>query len=176
MNNDSIGAIKQRLEILYQFVEGLEISGGGSGGSYSKKETDTLLAAKANKNDLTSLTGRFEDLFALDDITIETNETYPSSIDKLLRLHFPISLNHCNYYFQDESGIDYIYFAVDTSGAYPKISFVRLLKEGHKVIFYDFVVDTVPRENSDNFITSGGVYSAIKSLENRIAALERGES
>lgn len=162
MSNDTIGMIKQRLEILYQFVEGLETGGGSSGNTDSKE--------------LSNLKERFEDLFALDDVAIETNEVYPAALDKLLKFHFPISLNHCNYYFQDESGIDYTYFAVDTSGAYPKISFAQLLKEGHRIVFYDYVVDTVPRENSDNFITSGGVYNSIKELEARIAALEGGEA
>lgn len=47
MNNDTIGLIKQRLEILYQMIESLEQD---NSGSYTKDETNTLLAAKADKN------------------------------------------------------------------------------------------------------------------------------
>lgn len=43
--------LKQQLEILWQEVEKLEIEGGGgSSDSYTKAQTDTLLAAKADKS------------------------------------------------------------------------------------------------------------------------------
>lgn len=47
MNNQDliISQIRQRLEILYQMVDELE-SGGGSGDSYTKAQTDALLAQK----------------------------------------------------------------------------------------------------------------------------------
>lgn len=50
MNNDTIGLIKQRLEILYQMVESLETGGGGSPtDAYTKAQTDALLAGKVDK-------------------------------------------------------------------------------------------------------------------------------
>lgn len=44
--------VKQQLEILWQIVEQLEKESGGGGTSdaYTKSETDTLLAAKADKS------------------------------------------------------------------------------------------------------------------------------
>lgn len=52
MSNETIGQIKQRLEILYQAVDQLETGGGGSPtDAYTKAETNTLLAAKANKSE-----------------------------------------------------------------------------------------------------------------------------
>ena len=44
MNNNTIGLIKQRLEILYQMVEELEISNGNpSADYYTKAETDAKI-------------------------------------------------------------------------------------------------------------------------------------
>lgn len=52
MSNETIGLIKQRLEILYQMVDQLETGGGGAPvDAYTKAETNTLLAAKANKSE-----------------------------------------------------------------------------------------------------------------------------
>lgn len=47
-----LAKIKQRLELLYQEVEKLEREGGGGGGddSYTKAQTDALLAEKADKS------------------------------------------------------------------------------------------------------------------------------
>lgn len=175
INQDTIGLIKQRLEILWQLVESLETGGGGGGTSdYSELSNkpqinNTTLdgnktAAQlglATSTSVSGLTSRFEDLFALDSITLETDDEYPSSIDSLLTLHEPLNINDVNYYFFEESGIDYSYFAVDTGGAYPKISYAQFLKDSHRVIFYDFETDTVPTVSSNNFITSGGVYTTL---------------
>ena len=50
MNKDTIGLIKQRLEILYQMVEALETGGGGSpSDAYTKAQTDALLNGKVDK-------------------------------------------------------------------------------------------------------------------------------
>lgn len=46
-NSNTIGLIKQRLEILYALVNELESS---SDSSYTKTQTDSLLAAKADKS------------------------------------------------------------------------------------------------------------------------------
>lgn len=49
-----LSKLKQRLELLYQEVEKLEAEGGGGGGgdSYTKAQTDALLAEKADKSDV----------------------------------------------------------------------------------------------------------------------------
>lgn len=50
MSNDTIGLIKQRLEILYQMVDQLETGGGGSPtDAYTKAQTNALLATKVDK-------------------------------------------------------------------------------------------------------------------------------
>lgn len=49
-NPNTIGLIKQRLEILYQMVENLEAGGGTPTDAYTKAQTDALLADKADKS------------------------------------------------------------------------------------------------------------------------------
>lgn len=50
VNQDTIGLIKQRLEILWQLVESLETGGGGSpSDAYTKAQTDALLNGKVDK-------------------------------------------------------------------------------------------------------------------------------
>lgn len=175
-----ISQIRQRLEILYQMVEELENQPGpgpGPGTSdyddLSNKPSINDVELSGNKtaaqlglatsSSVSSITSRFEDLITPDNIEVEDDGELPSSIDSRLALHQPINLNHTVYYFYDESGVDYNYFAVDTSGAYPKLSYAQIFKENKRVHFYDYATDTVPASNSDNFITSGGVYTALAS-------------
>lgn len=176
-----ISQIRQRLEILYQMVEELENQpspGPGPGTSdyddLSNKPSINNVELKGNKtaaqlglatsSSVSSITSRFEDLITPDNISIEDNGQLPSSIDSRLALHQPIMLNHVIYYCEDESGVGYTYVALDTSGAYPKFSYAQIFKDNKRVHFYDFATDTVPASDSDNFITSGGVYSAIQDL------------
>lgn len=180
INDLVISQIRQRLEILYQMVDELETGGGGGGTSdYSelsnkpKINSTTLEGNKtaaqlglATSAAVSSLTERFNDLFALDSVSLQTNDEYPSTLNPFLALHQPLNINSVNYYFFEESGIDYSYFAIDTSGAYPKISYAQFLKDSHRVVFYDFETDTVPTASSDNFITSGGVYTGLQSKAN----------
>lgn len=183
-----ISQIRQRLEILYQMVEELENQSPGPspGGTtdyndLSNKpqiEGTTLSGNKtaaqlglATSSSVSSITSRFEDLITPDNITIEDNEQVPSTIDSRLALHQPIMLNHAIYYCYDESGIDYTYVALDTSGAYPKLSYAQILKEDKRVHFYDFATDTVPTSSSDNFITSGGVYTSQAAQDTLITGL-----
>lgn len=86
INNDTIGLIKQRLEILWQLVENLETDGGGSGGSDNYNELSNkpqingiTLSGNKSASDLglataaalSSLISDFNDLFAQDSITLE---------------------------------------------------------------------------------------------------------
>ena len=178
-----ISQIRQRLEILYQMVEELERQGPGPGPSpdgttnyneLSNKpqiEGTTLSGNKtaaqlglATASSVSSIVSRFEDLITPDNITVADNGYLPSSVDSRLTLHQPIMLNHAIYYCYDESGIGYTYVALDTQGAYPKLSYAQIFKDTKRVHFYDYATDTVPASNSDNFITSGGVYNAIQGL------------
>lgn len=49
VNQDTIGLIKQRLEILWQLVESLETGGGSGDDAYTKAQTDALLNGKVDK-------------------------------------------------------------------------------------------------------------------------------
>ena len=50
-----------------------------------------------------------------------------------------------------------------TSGAFPSMSYFRVMKNSFTVEFHNTAIDTAPTENSANLITSGGVYTAIQS-------------
>lgn len=170
--------LKQQLEILWQEVERLEREtpepGPGGTSDYTEltnKPSINSIELNGNKtlaqlgiasaSALSSLVSQFDDLFAVDNVSVVSDGEYPSTLDSRLVLHQPINLNNVNYYFFEETGIDYSYFAIDTSGAYPKISLAQLLKDSHRVVFYEFATDTAPTDNSDNFITSGAVYTAL---------------
>ena len=182
MDNQSliVSQIRQRLEILWNLVDELEGGGGGGGTSdysdLSNKPQINSTTLEGNKTAaqlglatstaVSGLTERFNDLFALDNVNLQTDDEYPTTLDGLLALHEPVNINNVNYYFFEESGIDYNYFAIDTSGAYPKISYIQFLKDSHRVVFYEFETDTVPTASSGNFITSGGVKTALDSKVN----------
>lgn len=177
-----ISQIRQRLEILYQLVEKLEGQPApGPGGTTDYNDLDNkpkinniTLSGNKSASDLglataaalSSLISDFNDLFAQDSITLEQNDQFPDGSWDLLRLHKPICVNGDNYYFFNETGIDYDYFAITTSGAFPMISLLQILKENHRVLFYNTAVDTVPNDGSDNLITSNAVYDALAAKAN----------
>lgn len=172
-----ISQIRQRLEILYQLVEKLEgqpAPGPGGTTDYNDLENkpqinNITLSGNKSASDLglataaalSSLISDFNDLFAQDSITLEQNDQFPDGSWDLLGLHKPICVNGDNYYFFNETGIDYDYFAITTSGAFPMISLLQILKENHRVLFYNTAVDTVPNDGSDNLITSNAVYDGL---------------
>lgn len=175
---NKLSLIRQRLELLWQEVEKIEREnpepGPGGTSDYTEltnKPSINGVELNGNKTltqlgiasaaSLSSLISQFDDLFAVDNVSVVSDGEYPTTIDSRLTLHQPINLNNVNYYFFEESGVDYSYFAIDTSGAFPKISLAQLLKDSHRVVFYEFATDTVPTDNSDNFITSGAVYTAL---------------
>lgn len=178
--------LKQQLEILWQEVLRLEKDDPSPGGTsdyteLTNKPSINSVELNGNKtlaqlgiassSALSALISQFDDLFAVDSVSVVSDGEYPTTLDSRLALHQPINLNNVNYYFFEETGVDYSYFAIDTSGAYPKISLAQLLKENHRVVFYEFATDTVPTNNSDNFITSGGVYTALADKEDKITTL-----
>lgn len=185
---NKLSLIRQRLELLWQEVEKIEREnpepGPGGTSDYTEltnKPSINGVELNGNKTltqlgiasaaSLSSLISQFDDLFAVDNVSVVSDGEYPTTIDSRLALHQPINLNNVNYYFFEENGVDYSYFAIDTSGAYPKISLAQLLKDSHRVVFYEFATDTVPTDNSDNFITSGGVYTALSGKEDKITTI-----
>lgn len=122
--------IKQQLEILWNEVERLERESGSSSDSYTKAQTDTLLAGKADKSTTytkTEVDG--EILGAINDLDVSSTSATG---------HYIKSIEQVN----------------------GKIGAVAEL------------IDTEPTIGSTKPITSGAVYDAIKSLSDRIAALE----
>jgi hypothetical protein len=84
-------------------------------------------------------------------------------------LHKPISVNDDIYYFIEETGVDYLYASIPTSGAFPSISYLRIMKSNRKVEFYNTIIETTPTSNSDNLVTSGGVYTALENKVDKIS-------
>lgn len=161
--------IRQRLEILYQMVEELETSG-GSGDAYTKAQTDSLLALKADKSSTytktevnTALANKanttdVNEIFAIDSISISEGQSLSADLTDWLRLHKPLNLNGVEFYFSEESGVDYIYKAIEPDGALPKFSVAQILKGNLRVQFYETTIDLTPTEDSINLITSDAVY------------------
>lgn len=172
MNNyDTLGMIKQRLEILYQMVDQLETGGGGGGGGttdYNELSNKPSIAGQqlvGNKtlSELGAATpSDITDAFSPSTITLVEGGTFPSASRSLLIDHKPINVNDDQYYFLEESGVDYLYGSMPTSGAYPSLSYLRIMKSSYVVEFHNTGIDTVPTDGSDNLITSGAVYDAVQ--------------
>ena len=172
MNNyDTLGMIKQRLEILYQMVDQLETGGGGGGGGttdYNELSNKPSIAGQqlvGNKtlSELGAATpSDITDAFSPSTITLVEGGTFPSASRSLLIDHKPINVNDDQYYFLEESGVDYLYGSMPTSGAYPSLSYLRIMKSSFTVEFHNTGIDTVPTDGSDNLITSNAVYDAIQ--------------
>lgn len=172
-----LNKMKQRIEVLWQEVQKLEAEGGGSsGGDYSelsnkpsinnvqlngdKSGSDLGLASTTS---VSTLSNKVDSIFTPSSISIVEGGTFPETSRSLLTNHKPINLNGLVFYFYDEnSDVSYSYFAVDNQGDYPKISIATISKSDYSVSFADWAVDTEPTSNSDNFITSGAVYTAIQ--------------
>lgn len=55
-----------------------------------------------------------------------------------------------------------------TSGAYPSLSYLRIMKNSFIIEFHNTEIDTVPAENSDNLITSGAVNTALQGKVDKV--------
>ena len=123
---------KQELEILRHKVEHFQTSGGGSGDSYTKAQTNALLSAKADKSDTytkaqtnSAISSAIGDIFADDPIELvydeETGKIYfPTDKLDILRLHKPFMLRQMGqrrvwYCTCDDTDYGWVYFTVNTS-------------------------------------------------------------
>lgn len=120
---------KQELEILRHKVEHFQTSGGGSGDSYTKAQTNALLSAKADKSTTytktetnTAISSAISDIFADDPIKLnvdsETNAQYfPTDKLDIPRLHKPLMVtaytNLIWYCTCDDTDYEWIYFAIN---------------------------------------------------------------
>jgi hypothetical protein len=169
-----VSQIRQRLEILYQMVEELERQGPGPGPGGTTNYNDltnkpqiegTTLSGNKTAEQLglattSSVNTKITDAFAPSTITVAEGGTFPSGSRSLLSEHKPINVNDEQYYFLEESGVDYLYGSMPTSGAFPSLSYLRIMKSSFRVEFHDTAIETTPTENSNNLITSGGVYTS----------------
>ena len=165
--------LKQQLEILWQEVEKLEreTPEPGPGGTTDYNELSNrpsingnLLTGNKTSSQLGLITASdITDAFTPSTISIEEGGTFPSDARTLLTEHKPIMINSTQYWFLEESGVDYLYGSIPLSGAYPTITYFRVMKADFTVEFHETATDTVPTDNSNNFITSGGVYTAIQA-------------
>lgn len=172
INDLIISQIRQRLEILYQMVDELEREGGGGGGGGTTNYNDLtnkpsinnqILTGNKSLSDLGAATpSDITSAFAPSTITLAEGGTFPSDSRTLLTEHKPINVNDDQYYFLEETGVDYLYGSMPTSGAYPSLSYLRIMKSSFAVEFHNTGIDTVPTEDSDNLITSGAVYDAVQ--------------
>lgn len=169
INDLVISQIRQRLEILYQMVDELEAGGGGGGttnyNDLSNKPSinNQVLTGNKTLSELGAATpSDITQAFAPSTIELEEGGTFPSGSRSLLTEHKPLNVNDDQYYFLEETGVDYLYGSMPTSGAYPSLSYLRIMKSSFAVEFHNTEIDTVPTENSDNLITSGAVYDAVQ--------------
>lgn len=114
--------------------------------------------------------------FAPSGITIAEGGTFPSGSRALLTEHKPIMVNDDQYYFLEETGVDYLYGSMPTSGAFPSMSYFRVMKSSFAVEFHNTAIDTTPTEDSANLITSGAVYDAVQSGSDLSAYLTKAEA
>lgn len=184
-----IKQIQQRLEILYQEIDKIEGGGGVSpDDAYTKAQSDALFVRKetgkglssndftnsyknqidTNTTNITNLTNDVNSIFELDGFSATEGSTLPAAIAPILQKHRPFLMNGRTwYYLSGDSILDY--FALDNSTiGYPEIHYARIQQDNRNLMVLEsFNTDTTPIEDSQNFITSGGVFSALSAkLEN----------
>ena len=144
---------KQELEILRHKVEHFQTSGGGSGDSYTKAQTNALLSAKADKSDTytkaqtnSAISSAIGDIFADDPIELNVDEEthaqyFPTDKLDILRLHKPFMLEdqgqvwYCCY---DETNYGWVYFTVNADNnpvMVSEVHYMLILNETKEVVF-----------------------------------------
>lgn len=182
-----VSQIRQRLEILYQEIDRIEGSGGGGSpeDAYTKEQADALFVKKVagkglstndftnaymnqigtNTTNIANLTTDVNSIFTQDGFSAAEGATLPAEMTDVLAKHRPFFMNGRTWYFLSESTGIVDYFSVDnnTTG-YPELHYARIQEDNrYLMILESFGTDTTPTEDSDNFITSGGTYTALNS-------------
>lgn len=178
-NSLLVAQIRQRLEILYQMVEELEREPGpgpGPGGTTDYNDLTnkpqiggTTLSGNKTAADLglatpTSVATSIINSFSPDSYTLDSGDTFPASGIELLSSHKPVMINGTQYWFLEETGVDYLYGSTPPSGAFPSFSYLRVMKADYEVELYSTSIDQNPTANSDNLVSSGGVYSVVGNI------------
>lgn len=145
-----LAKIKQRLELLYQEVEKLEREGGGGGGddSYTKAQTDALLAEKADKS------------------TTYTKTQVDNALSE--------KANAATTYTKDETNAEILGAITDldvpatsATGHYIK----SIGQADGKIEAVAELLDTAPAPSSTKPITSGAVYTDQQRQDTEIGSL-----
>lgn len=186
-----VSQIRQRLEILYQEIDKIEGGGGVSpDDAYTKEQSDALFVKKvagkglstndftnAYKNQIDTNTTNIANLaldvnsiFEQENFTVSEGSVLPSDTASVLAKHRPFIMNGRTWYFLAEGSGVLDYFAIDNNtNGYPEIYYARIQESNRQLMVLEsFGTDTTPIQNSNNFITSGGVYEAKTGLETQI--------
>lgn len=170
-NQDTIGLIKQRLEILWQLVESLETGGGGSGDAYTKAQTDALLNGKVDKVAGSSLmtTAQANKLAGIEsgaEVNVQANWNETNVNADSYILNKPTIPDLTNYYNKTETD-------AEIQGAITDLDVPSTSTTGHyikSIAQVDGLIeavpelaDTTPAIGSSRLITSGAVYTGLSS-------------
>lgn len=180
-----VSQIRQRLEILYQEIDKIEGGGGGSPeDTYTKEEADTLFVKKVagkglstndftnaymnqigtNTTDIANLALDVNSIFEQEGFTASQGSTLPADVASVLAKHRPFVMNGRTWYFLSEGDGILDYFAIDNNtNGHPEIHYASIKESNRKLtVLEKFGTDTTPIQNSENLITSGGVYASLQ--------------
>lgn len=173
---------KQELEILRHKVEHFQASGGGSGDSYTKAQTNALLSEKADKSTTytktetnTAISSAIGDIFAGDPIELvvdeETgNDCFPTDKLDILRLHKPFVYEEQVWYCcYDETGYGWIYFTVNIDNnpvMVSEVHYMLILDETKQVSFDDGDAILISEDLTAATITGGTIDNDATAIAN----------
>lgn len=168
---NKLSLIRQRLELLWQEVERLEREGGGGGGddSYTKAQTDALLATKVDKVQGSSLmttaqANKLEGIESGAEVNVQANWNEDDTTSDAYILNKPTIPDITNYYTKNETN-------AEIQGAITDLDVPATSVTGHyiksigqadgKIEAVAELLDIAPAPSSTKPITSGGVYTAL---------------
>lgn len=177
---NTIGLIKQRLEILYQMVEQLEQGGGGSPtDAYTKAQTDALLAEKVDKVAGSSLmtTAQSEKLAGIEsgaEVNVQADWSQSDTTADDFIKNKPTIPDLTNYYNKTETNAE-IQGAITnldvsstaTTGHYIK----SIAQENGLIVPVAELADTAPTTGSAKLITSGAVAAVVGDINSVLEAV-----
>lgn len=158
-NYDTLGMIKQRLEILYQMVDELETSGGGGGGSTNYNELSNKPQINSHKLEGNKTAAQ------LGFSTVATTGSYADLTDK------PKIPDLTNYYTKTDTDneIERAIADLDVSSTSATGHVIRSIEQvDGKINAVAELVDTAPKIGSTKLITSDAVYTALSTKQNTL--------
>ena len=188
-----VSQIRQRLEILYQEIDKIEGGGGSSPeDTYTKEQADALFVKKVagkglstndftnaymnqigtNTTNIANLALDVNSIFEQEGFSAARGSTLPTEIASVLAKHRPFVMNGRTWYFLSKGGGILDYFAIDNNAnGYPEIHYACIQESNRKLtVLESFGTDTTPIQNSENLITSGGVYASLQDKPSVVTA------